>query len=78
MMMMKILFESVLSFFSNRYQSESQARINVTDGSSTYLEFKLKRLNFDEQSWKFQQIYNQTKDFVLHRRSFLFVLGICG
>jgi hypothetical protein len=53
----------------------------VTDQSSTYVEFRLKRKDFSDDNQvtsKIKTLYNQSKEFVLHRTLFLIIAGICG
>ena len=70
-------------FLSIRYESETRKNIIVTNRSSTYVEFQLKRkASFDEKDQqgpsKIGTIYNQTKEFVLHRTVFLVIAGVSG
>jgi hypothetical protein len=66
--------------FFYRYESETKEGIIVTDQSSTYVEFKLKRKDFDnnQESSKLETLYNQSKEFILHRTLFLIIAGISG
>ncbi len=53
----------------------------MTNQSSTYIEFKLKRKDFsdiNQGSSKIQVFYNQFKDFILRRKLSLIIAGICG
>ena len=68
---------------SLRYESETRENILVTNQSSTYVEFRLKRKgasdqNKQESPSKIGTIYNQTKEFVLHRTVVLVVAGVSG
>jgi len=67
-------------FFFYRYESETKEGIIVTDQSSTYVEFKLKRKDFDnnQESSELETLYNQSKEFILHRTLFLIIAGISG
>ncbi len=49
--------------------------------SSSYVEFKLKRKEFDDGNRgisKIKVLYNQSKEFILHQTLFLIIAGICG
>jgi len=61
-----------------RYESETKERISVTDLSSTYIEFKLKRKEIDDRPSTIKILYNQSKEFVLHRTLFLIITGVGG
>jgi len=63
------------------YDSETKKGITVTDRSSTYVEFKLKRndsYNENQEPSPIKILYNQSKEFVLHRTLFLIIAGICA
>jgi hypothetical protein len=67
--------------FLYRYDSETKERVLVTNQSSTYVEFQLKRNKFSDDNQEISPIvtlYNQSKDFVLHGTLFLFIAGIAG
>jgi len=61
-----------------RYESETKERISVTDLSSTYIEFKLKRKEIDDRPSTIKILYNQSKEFILHRTLFLIITGVGG
>lgn len=67
-------------FFFLRYQPETRVDIHVGYNSSTYVEFQLKRKDYsaEHSPSKIQNLYNKSKDFVLHRTLFLLIAGICG
>lgn len=79
-------------YFWNRYESETRENILVSNQSSTYIEFKLKRKDSSDISDKknrfstfvnatstnIRTLYRQTKEFILHRTLFLIISGICG
>lgn len=72
-----------IAFFSsiNRYESETKTNIVVTNQASVYIEFKLKSkqsLDKIEEKSNIKTIYNQSKEFVLHRTLFLIIAGAFG
>ncbi len=65
----------------HRYESETRENILVTNQSSTYIEFKLKRSDSYDNNQdisKIRTLYNQSKEFVLHQTLFLIIAGVCG
>jgi len=64
-----------------RYESDTRVDIVVTNQSSTYIEFKLKRKDYsidNQETSKIKELYNQSKEFILHRTVFLIIVGVCG
>lgn len=54
-------------YFWYRYESETKENIFVTDRSSTYVEFKLKRLEssiYNETLSKLEGIYKKSKEII--------------
>ena len=65
----------------NRYASETKRTIFVTNRSSTFVEFKLKRKDsYDSNQGlsKIQILYNQSKEFILRRTLLIIIICICG
>ncbi|CAF1286520.1 unnamed protein product, partial [Adineta ricciae] len=63
------------------YAPQTIRNVLVTNQSSTYIEFKLKPNESSEEKntenlSKVEQIYNQSKDFILNRTLFLIIAGI--
>ncbi len=64
-----------------RYESDARVDVTVTEQSSTYIEFKLKRNDYladNQDSSKVKDLYNQSKEFIFHRTIFLIIAGVCG
>ncbi|CAF4170825.1 unnamed protein product [Rotaria sp. Silwood2] len=62
------------------YESETKENIFVTNQSSTYVEFKLKRIDFydDKQNIsQLQTLYNQSKTFIRRPIFFVMLASIC-